>query len=211
MTQVWNKIKGIWDNVVTSVKTAGTNLWTEVEAMWNKVKEFFEGIDLFETGKKIIQGLIDGIGSMGTALAEKIESIAVNFGKKVKGLFSFKTSTSLSVETGEQTPQTNGSFAKGLAYVPWDGFIAELHKGERVLTAEENKQYEQSRYTPQSSPARSPGGQNVSFNAPAINITVNGSADEKTVMNIQAAVRQEMQDMLEAAARIMGVDIVGVN
>ena len=35
----------------------------------------------------------------------------------------------------------NGSFAKGLTYVPYDGFIAELHRGERVLTAKENREY----------------------------------------------------------------------
>lgn len=31
----------------------------------------------------------------------------------------------------------NGSHAAGLSYVPFDGYIAELHQGERVLTAEE--------------------------------------------------------------------------
>lgn len=35
----------------------------------------------------------------------------------------------------------NGSHASGLSYVPFDGYIAELHKGERVLTAEENMSY----------------------------------------------------------------------
>lgn len=36
---------------------------------------------------------------------------------------------------------TNGSHAGGLAYVPFDGYIAELHKGERVLTAKEADSY----------------------------------------------------------------------
>lgn len=35
----------------------------------------------------------------------------------------------------------NGSHANGLDYVPFDGYIAELHKGERVLTASEAKGY----------------------------------------------------------------------
>ena len=34
-----------------------------------------------------------------------------------------------------------GSFANGLSYVPYDGYYAILHEGERVLTAEENKAY----------------------------------------------------------------------
>lgn len=36
---------------------------------------------------------------------------------------------------------SNGAFYNGLDYVPFDGFTATLHKGERVLTAEENKRY----------------------------------------------------------------------
>ena len=32
----------------------------------------------------------------------------------------------------------NGSHATGLASVPFDGYVAELHRGERVLTAQDN-------------------------------------------------------------------------
>lgn len=35
----------------------------------------------------------------------------------------------------------DGSHADGLSYVPFDGYKAELHAGERVLTAAENRQY----------------------------------------------------------------------
>lgn len=39
------------------------------------------------------------------------------------------------------TGQISGSHADGLSYVPYNGYIAELHKGERVLTADENRAY----------------------------------------------------------------------
>lgn len=35
----------------------------------------------------------------------------------------------------------NGSHADGLPYVPFDGYVAELHKGESVLTAQEAREY----------------------------------------------------------------------
>lgn len=35
----------------------------------------------------------------------------------------------------------DGSHKTGLARVPWDGYIAEVHKGEGILTAEENRAY----------------------------------------------------------------------
>ncbi len=41
----------------------------------------------------------------------------------------------------EKDKSIDGSHKAGLANVPYDGYIAELHAGERVLTAEENKDY----------------------------------------------------------------------
>ena len=37
--------------------------------------------------------------------------------------------------------KVNGSHANGLANVPFDGYLAELHQGERVLTKNENSEY----------------------------------------------------------------------
>ena len=39
----------------------------------------------------------------------------------------------------------DGSHANGLAYVPYNGYIAQLHEGERVLTKEENREYNSSK------------------------------------------------------------------
>lgn len=41
--------------------------------------------------------------------------------------------------TPEERIRLDGRHSSGLSYVPFDGYIAELHQGERVLTAAENK------------------------------------------------------------------------
>lgn len=42
--------------------------------------------------------------------------------------------------SGAYWDSVNGSHAGGLDYVPYDGYIAQLHKGERILTATEAQQ-----------------------------------------------------------------------
>lgn len=45
------------------------------------------------------------------------------------------------IRDSEEYKKLNGSHASGLANVPFDGYVAELHRGERVLTAAENAAY----------------------------------------------------------------------
>lgn len=52
------------------------------------------------------------------------------------------TSTTKSSGLGTDSARNekfNGSHADGLDYVPYDGYVAQLHKGEAVLTAQENQ------------------------------------------------------------------------
>lgn len=39
-------------------------------------------------------------------------------------------------------PKIDGSYATGLSYVPYDGYVARLHKGEGILRADENREYQ---------------------------------------------------------------------
>ncbi len=76
-------------------------------------------------GLQMLAGIIDGL-TEGMGEGSK-------FRKTLDDLYnSFKSSPSL---------QIDGSHYSGLSYVPYDGYIAELHKGERVLTASESRGY----------------------------------------------------------------------
>lgn len=75
----------------------------------------------------------DRIKSSVGGAADKLGQFTERFRKNK----DIKVSASASVSTPQKI---DGSHADGLSFVPRDGYIAELHKGERVLTADENRQ-----------------------------------------------------------------------
>lgn len=120
-----------------SIKEFFTNfIRTAIETLLEKINVFKE------TGKLIIQNLWEGIKS---AWQTMIDWIKKAWEELTNGTL-FKTIgdwfSNIFDKIGSRlTTGVNGSHADGLAYVPFNGYIAELHKGERVLTAEENEKY----------------------------------------------------------------------
>lgn len=70
----------------------------------------------------------------GSRIAEKQPKYVVDSRGKAWDKSQYK------IEDGRAV-KLDGSHANGLSNVPFNGYIAELHKGERVLTASENKNY----------------------------------------------------------------------
>ena len=100
--------------------------------IWNA---FSDNSDVFlEIGKSIVSGIWDGICSLWDSLVENMSWLA-------NGLSVGATALAGGNLANAGISGINGSHANGLAYVPFDGYIAELHKGERVLTANEARCY----------------------------------------------------------------------
>lgn len=96
-----------------------------ISEIWNA---FVNNSDVFlEIGKSIVVGIWNGIVAIWNTLVDSLSNL-------VNGLFGGSSTMNASVNV-------NGSHANGLSYVPFDGYIAELHKGERVLTADEARGY----------------------------------------------------------------------
>lgn len=98
-----------------------------------------EGLDqeaeALEAGKQTMLGLANGIVSGTRGVLTKVDSLAAQMKSRLE------TSFSNFVLNIKAEVTANGSHKNGLDYVPFDGYMAELHKGERVLTAEEASAY----------------------------------------------------------------------
>ena len=86
---------------------------------------------LIPIGEDIIESIKQGI-------SDAWEGLKTWFNNLWDSLFKNR---SVDVNVNATSSGVNGSHSGGLAYVPFDGYIAELHKGERVLTASESSEY----------------------------------------------------------------------
>lgn len=108
----------------------------KLKEIWDKISGWFEdlGGNFFDWGKNLFGKLWSGLKSKWGEIWGWLKGIW----DKVSGLFN-------DIRSGFQDAFSgfgwNGSHANGLDYVPFDGYVAQLHKGERVLTKQENEEY----------------------------------------------------------------------
>lgn len=88
----WNGLKSSVLSIINGLISGANNAWNNlkqgVQNAINNVKNIFNSlrnINLFSIGQNIIQGLINGIGSMVSAVANKISSIASGIKDKITG------------------------------------------------------------------------------------------------------------------------------
>lgn len=120
-------LSGVLNLVVTILNGIVTTVGNILQSIINNI--FAAYSDFFNAGRSIFQGLFDGIAGVWNSIYNWVV-------EKVNWL-----SDKLSFWNSSQSKMSaNGSHATGLEYVPFDGYRAILHKGERVLTAEQAKE-----------------------------------------------------------------------
>lgn len=162
-----NKVKTHLDNVITKVRAWASNMKTKAQEtaknfvttfinfmkdlpnrVWNIVRQIPTkvksiGGSLRNAGKEIFNKLWDGIKSVGSSILGWVSDFASSISSFIHGIVSGFNSVVSSANSAKSAAKSvNGRHASGLDYVPFNGYVAELHEGERVLTKEENKQYD---------------------------------------------------------------------
>lgn len=142
-------VQGIVESI-PELATAATKAIIELAAYLISAENLEKIISL---GADLINALAEGIGNVVEELVsvgeDIIESIKSGISSAWNGLVSWFNSLwdslfnnrTVNVHVNASSSGVNGSRAVGLPYVPFDGYIAELHKGERVLNASEAEEY----------------------------------------------------------------------
>lgn len=158
LSWIWERVIGFFGDLIRGflafVSETFQNLWNFAEnvfnwlgeglsGIWNSIVDWFSGLfdffgDLpkkfFEIGKSIFSGLWDGLKFIWDKLtgwiSDGVQWLANKIDKILPGFSS-----------GNMFKNLFGSHAAGLDYVPFDGYMAQLHEGERVLTKQEAREY----------------------------------------------------------------------
>ena len=156
-----DNFKALWSSLTSFSKDILENLKSIFTAAWNGILEALNifGDDADVSFKSIMQGILDilhtiipDITTAGKEMFQSLwqgmqsvwDSISGWVGEKVRWLtdkLSFWRSGQDEMKSGSAlgggAGRYNGSHANGLPYVPFDGYIAQLHQGEAVLTKQE--------------------------------------------------------------------------
>lgn len=119
---ILSTFRSLFENLVDLIVNFKDRLFNAGKELFTSL---FEGVkSVWENLKSWFSGILSTVSDMVSKVTEPIKNVY----NKVTGFF-------------------NGSHANGLDYVPFDGYVAQLHKGERVLTKEESKEYNNNRNT----------------------------------------------------------------
>ena len=140
----WIIIQSIWNVAVSFFQTVFdliTGVFSTIDAVlsgdfqgaWESIQGIFEGVfDFFSTvGQNVVEGIKGGIAAVWGGLVSFVQGLWDG----IKSIFTIDASD-VKNNTG-----ISGSHAGGLDYVPYNNYVANLHRGEMVLTADEAESY----------------------------------------------------------------------
>lgn len=133
-TNTENNLNELKANVFSKLEEVKNNVHNALETMVNILSSFWQKFK--NIGGDLIRGFWDGMVEVFTGLWNWVTDKFGSLLDWVRGVWNDISSFGQSVGSW-----FNGSHAGGLDYVPFDGYIAQLHKGERVLTKNENEEY----------------------------------------------------------------------
>lgn len=135
VSDCWEKAKEAGKKLLDGIWEKLKEIPGKVKEKFNEVTDFLGGLKdkLFSKGKEMFGGLWDGLKSKWEEIWGWLQGIWDKVNEFFGGLWD-KIS-------GNGGYSYNGSHANGLTYVPYNGYVAQLHEGERVLTKQEARDY----------------------------------------------------------------------
>lgn len=179
-----------WEEETQKVREAEEQMGTYSEAVETGEKAL-EGItEEVETAKEVFDELMESQGEYASKTERQLWEVVPLYAQAARDA-SRAWNSNLSIKAynpNKANWTTISAYKTGLAYVPYDGFIAELHKGERILTAAEALEYRNLR-SPEVIMPSAPATPDLS--------TINNNQRTSVVLNVYGAQGQDEEALAD--------------
>ena len=125
------------DGLALAVENVKTRMQEAADSYVEKVGDLDMEAEATEAATNTMSGLVAGIDSSTPGVLDKLDSLASQMKSRLTNSFANYTLTIKANIKGSNVPGAKS----GLDYVPYDDYLVRLHKGEKVLTAEEARAY----------------------------------------------------------------------
>lgn len=128
---------GTADGLALAVENVKSRMQEATDSYVEKVGDLDQEAAATEAATNTMSGLVAGIDSSTPGVLDKMDSLASQMKSRLTNSFSGFVLTINARVKGSNVPGAKS----GLDYVPYDDYLVRLHKGEKVLTAEEARAY----------------------------------------------------------------------
>lgn len=161
-TETVAEINALWDTLTDKKETFATTLTeqkltidTVYDSLVEKAQAAAKELDISETAStntgKSIDAVANAIKDNVPDVAAQVDDVLAQLNRinawQARINFNTQTSSNAGTNAVPSKKAANGAIAVpldiGMDFVPFDGFLAQLHEGEAVLTAEENRIWQQ--------------------------------------------------------------------
>lgn len=125
------------DGLALAVENVKARMQEAADSYVEKVGDLDQKAAATEAATNTMSGLVAGIDSSTPGVLAKLDSLASQMKSRLTNSFANYTLTIKANIKGSNVPGAKS----GLDYVPYDDYLVRLHKGEKVLTAEEARAY----------------------------------------------------------------------
>jgi hypothetical protein len=135
-------VGGVWDLFSISLLPALQALWEWIEPNMPQIQAAVESA--FKGISDVVKGVTDVFNGLSEGIKLAIEWLHSFDEEDTRGK-DFDFSQNVNKGTGSKGSrnrgknQLDGSHASGLSYVPYDGYVAEVHKGEEIVKAQDKQ------------------------------------------------------------------------
>lgn len=125
------------DGLALAVENVKSRMQEAADSYVEKVGDLDQEAAATEAATNTMSGLVAGIDSSTPGVLDKLDSLTSQMKSRLTNSFANYTLTIKANIKGSNVPGAKS----GLDYVPYDDYLVRLHKGEKVLTAEEARAY----------------------------------------------------------------------